>query len=95
MRKPAEVTWFKGFAAGQHIGSPCPYCTGSTDAELWSDGWNQGRRKRDGYSYRDRPLNSLLADSGDQQELPQVIQKDCTTSLSTASVGRCDDEEAG
>lgn len=67
MRKPAEATWFKGFAAGQHIGSPCPYCTGSTDAELWSDGWNQGRRKRDGYSYRDRPLNSILADSGNQQ----------------------------
>lgn len=67
MLKLAEATWRKGFAAGQHIGSPCPYRTGSTDAEIWGDGWNQGRRKRDGYSYRDRPLTSLLANSGDQQ----------------------------
>lgn len=67
MLKPAEATWRKGFAAGQHIGSPCPYCTGSTNAEIWADGWNQGRRKRDGYSYRDRPLTSFLDDSGGQQ----------------------------
>lgn len=51
MLKPAEVTWLKGFAAGQHIGNPYPYRTGSTDAEIWADGWNQGRRKRDGFSY--------------------------------------------
>ena len=68
MLKPAEELWREGFAVGQRIegGSRCPYCAGSSEAEVWEDGWHQGWLKREGCFHRETPSPSFSTNKGNE-----------------------------